>query len=362
MLNSVIVHSQNEANIWYFGRNAGLDFNSGSPVAITDGRLITDEGCASISDEFGNLLFYTDGVRVFNKDHNIMKNGNYLHGHFSSTHSAIIIPKPNNVNHYYIFTVDAITSNKGLNYSEVKMNSENGLGEVISKNTLLLGSVTEKITGIKNSTNNTYWVVSQKWNSNEFNAYKITSRGVNTIPIKSRIGPYIGGHDSNALGQIKFSPNGRKLAIAIYGRTNQAWLFNFNKTTGILSNPILLLDEKTDSQYYGLEFSPNSNLLYIGTYHNGSLFQFDIESGNQMEILNSRYELLPSGSPLIGQLQLGPDSKIYIAKFQNKYLDCIANPNFYGQNCNYLTDHVFLNEKKACMGYLPLTKVSFMKI
>ena len=32
---NILAFSQGEANIWYFGENAGLNFNSGSPVAIT---------------------------------------------------------------------------------------------------------------------------------------------------------------------------------------------------------------------------------------------------------------------------------------------------------------------------------------
>ena len=76
---STFVFSQKEANIWYFGENAGLDFNSGTPVALTDGQLNTGEGCASISDSSGNLLFYTDGVTVYNKNHaNMQGHPNYF--------------------------------------------------------------------------------------------------------------------------------------------------------------------------------------------------------------------------------------------------------------------------------------------
>ena len=31
--------AQMEAAVWYFGHNAGLNFNSGVPVAITDGQI-----------------------------------------------------------------------------------------------------------------------------------------------------------------------------------------------------------------------------------------------------------------------------------------------------------------------------------
>ena len=61
--------AQNEGNIRYFGYGAGLDFNSGSTVALIDGMLNTSEGCATISDNSGDLLFYTDGMTVYNRNH-----------------------------------------------------------------------------------------------------------------------------------------------------------------------------------------------------------------------------------------------------------------------------------------------------
>ena len=65
--------SQKEANIWYFGEKAGLDFNTSPPTALTNGEINTSEGCSSFSDEDGNLLFYSDGITVWDKNHDIMK-------------------------------------------------------------------------------------------------------------------------------------------------------------------------------------------------------------------------------------------------------------------------------------------------
>ena len=96
ILNSLIIFAQGEANIWYFGENAGLDFNSGSPIPLTNGQLNTFEGCSSFSDSSGNLLFYSDGTTVWTKDHTIMLGGTGLKGDPSSTQSAMIIPKPGN--------------------------------------------------------------------------------------------------------------------------------------------------------------------------------------------------------------------------------------------------------------------------
>ena len=105
-INATILYAQKESANWYFGELAGLSFNTNNPVPLLNGKLITSEGCATISDPNGNLLFYTDGLTVYNRNHTVMQNGTNLFGDASSTQSAIIVPKPDDPNIYYIFTVD----------------------------------------------------------------------------------------------------------------------------------------------------------------------------------------------------------------------------------------------------------------
>ncbi|MGZ5283433.1 MAG: hypothetical protein ACXWEY_14250, partial [Bacteroidia bacterium] len=138
--------AQKEANIWYFGEKAGLDFNSGSPVALTDGELITREGCATISDKNGKLLFYTDGVYVWNKMHKVMPNGSDLKGDPSSTQSGIIVPYPSDTTKFYIFTVDDLAGPDGFQYSVVDLTKDNGNGDLNKKNIILEGQICEKLT------------------------------------------------------------------------------------------------------------------------------------------------------------------------------------------------------------------------
>ena len=85
--------AQNQTDNWYFGNKAGLNFSTCTPTILTDGQVNTHEGVATISDANGNLLFYTDGVTVWNKQHLIMDNGTGLAGHPSSTQSAVIVPR-----------------------------------------------------------------------------------------------------------------------------------------------------------------------------------------------------------------------------------------------------------------------------
>ena len=133
--------AQNEAANWYFGENAGIQFDGSGNLlgSVNDGQLITREGCTTISDTDGNLLFYTDGRLVYDRTHQLMPNGTGLFGDSSSTQSAIIVPKPDDINIYYIFTVDTSNSlnspsNLGFNYSIVDLTLNGGLGDVTSKN------------------------------------------------------------------------------------------------------------------------------------------------------------------------------------------------------------------------------------
>jgi hypothetical protein len=89
ILQSVVIsisYAQKETYNWYFGRYAGLNFNGKTVKSLTNGKLNTIEGCTAISSNSGMLLFYTDGITIWNKNHEIMQNGAGLKGDASTTH------------------------------------------------------------------------------------------------------------------------------------------------------------------------------------------------------------------------------------------------------------------------------------
>src|SRR5688572_28660866 len=94
--------AQKETDHWYFGGRAGLRFQNTNPTIQLDGRIKAREGCDSISDSLGNLLFYTAGDTVYNKYHQKMNNGWLLHGHQSSAQSSVIVQNPYSLNLYYL--------------------------------------------------------------------------------------------------------------------------------------------------------------------------------------------------------------------------------------------------------------------
>ncbi len=156
---------QGETSNWYFGNGAGITFNNdGSVTPVTNGKLDTFEGCATISDSFGDLLFYTDGIIVYNRNHEVMQNGGNLLGDPSSTQSALIVPKPGDPDIFFIFTVDTSAfendPDRGLNYSTVDVSLNDGKGAVTQKNIPLLSDCSEKIAAvIKDCSDQSIWLL-----------------------------------------------------------------------------------------------------------------------------------------------------------------------------------------------------------
>lgn len=339
--------AQGESNIWYFGQNAGLDFSSGSPIALSKGMLNTTEGVASVCNANGELLFYTDGITVWNKQHAIMKNGENLMGNPSSTQSAVAVPLPGSTTLYYLFTVDAEAGQNGFRYSIIDMSKQNGLGEVIQKNELLLTPCTEKVTAVKHRNNTDYWIITHAWNSNIFLAYPLTLKGVGN-PVSTSIGSIHEGERDNTIGYMKASADGSQLALAVK-EAAFVELFDFDNATGIVSNPIRL-NFSPGSKVYGVEFSSNGNLLYVTAGGKNEVWQFNLLAGSNEAIAESGL-VIGKTSVWAGALQIAKDGKIYVSPYMAGKLDRIENPDIVGTGCGYLTEAVDLNGKRATLGF-----------
>ncbi len=344
--------AQKEGHIWYFGENAGIDFSSGSPVAITDGALVTGEGCSSICDSTGTLLFYTNGVDIWNRNHNIMHNGSGLGGSFSSSQSAIILKKPGSNNVYFVFAVQELSFTGGLTYSEIDMNLQGGLGGVTSnKNVPVVSPSCEKLTAIQHANGSDYWILTHGFNSNEFHSYLLDSNGFNMTPVVSSIGLDItAGYET--IGFIKASLDGTKIASTNYA-LNELELFDFDNSNGILSN-LMTFSAFNVSFFdiYDVAFSPKGNMLYVTQVGQSNLiYQFDLNAGSHTNIANSR-EIVGYNSSTGGAMQLGPDNRIYFSDGPSKVLGVINNPNLPGINCNY-DSYGFSLAGKKCEAGLP---------
>jgi gliding motility-associated-like protein len=356
---SLSLYAQGEANIWYFGELAGLDFNNGAPVPLTNGVLNTTEGCATISNSSGQLLFYTDGTSVYNKNHVLMVNGGGLKGDFSSSQSAIIVKKPKSSTIYYIFTATRSGYSDGIQYSEVDLGLNGGLGAVtINKNILLHTPAAEKLTAALNNTGEGIWVMCHGFEDNNFYAFSVDESGVNINPVISATGVTLGAASGrDAIGCMKVSPLADKLICAnSYSLTE---LFDFNNVTGVVSNPRLITNKPNS---YGVEFSPSGKIAYLTTGSDiTSKFEVNQYDLTAVNVSSSEINLLTTfdvGSRS-NSLQIAPDGKIYIATYYTPYLSAIAKPDVLGLGCTFELNAVSLNGRKSLAG-LPQFTPSYL--
>ncbi len=333
-----------EGDNWCFFDNNILSFQGGAASALflTGGVLPgKGKGCASISDKDGNLLFFTNGMRVWNRNFQVMLYGNNLDGDFGCTQSSLIVPQPGSANQFYLFTVDMIypqpIGTKGLNYSKIDISGDNGLGELTLLNKHLMDKSPEKITGVKHANGKDIWVVAHEWDSDAFHAYLVNESGLDTIPVISHAGSVQTGALStlNTVGFMKFSVDGRKLALSIFG-SHLIEIFDFNTATGEIANPISILAPAGRTPY-GIEFSPDGSKLYFTTHAvstgaDNYLYQLDMSApGNPPITINSLFH-----DPTA--LQLASDGKIYVARYNSNFLGIVENPDRPDTACNYRED------------------------
>jgi gliding motility-associated-like protein len=338
------IYSQGETNNWFFGKYEGVTFNSGNPVAILNGQIGPphDEGCASMSSATGDLMFYTDGVTVWDKLHQIMPNGTDLLGQESSTQSAIIVPKPGSITLFYIFTANMNSVSTGLRYSIVDMSLNGGLGEVTVKNVLLQAPASEKVTAIKKN-DSEYLIVTRGYGDNSFYTFSLTATGVNLTPVVSHSGMTLLDTPANPYsatqGYLRLSPSGNK--IVAVNTQDGVEIFDFDINTGIVSNPVLLA---SFSGFYGAEFSPSGRFLYLSNLRDESLttslYQYDV---NSVDIASSVIILASENSYPFSSIQLASNNKIYIIRYGKTTLEVINNPEGLGLSCDLQYDVVDLN-------------------
>ncbi len=230
------------------------------------------------------------------------------------------------------------------------MNANGGLGVVTTKNVLLQTPVCEKLTATKHQNGVDIWVVAHGFGNNTFFAYLITKDGIISCPVISDIGSI---HDNssatNAPGAMKFSANGKKLAVTVYLYPNSKIdIFDFDDANGDISNhtPItnILLP-------YGIEFSKNGRHLYVTTRPN-ELVTYDISSKSNLDIENSKVVLADyNNTPSVtGLLQIGTDNKIYISFVDSLHISLINTPDSGGANSGFEYKKLYLNGRKTSLG------------
>lgn len=321
------------ANIWYFGQNAGIDFNIIPRVAIT-GPVNSPEGVAVISDRNGNVILSTDGQRVYDRNDNEVPipvpPG--IGGEPGSTQSALIIPVPGDETLYYIFTTQEVhgANTYEVRYSLYDTKLNGGDGGLAQVNQLLFTQSTERITG------NANWLIAHELGNNSFRAYRITPFGIQNPVITSIGSDYPVTDEGYAQGYMKLGGLNR-LVVGLSTKTSPSAyqvvgleVFDFIDSTGVVTNyrnitPVY--PGSPSGQLYGVEFASNKLFATIRNTAPGqsALVEFYFDSLGRIHQITPP---LPAIAEELGAIQFGPDGTLYVAVNNRPYLGTILfNPD-----------------------------------
>ena len=331
---------------------------------------------ASICDQDGSLLFYTNGMHVVDKTHHEMPNGDSLglsyyynswNNPYSSgyrlTQGALILPKPGSPDEYFIIhdKLDLDYNYPGgaivneLLLSTVNMSLHGGLGDVVLKNFSLIKDTLEwgGITAVRHGNGRDWWIIQAETNNNGYYILLLSPNGIINYGSQAIGNTWTHPGIANAV----FSPDGTK-----YVRCgdpsgilpHHLELFDFDRCSGTLSNPVDL--SFPDTAYTcSAAISPNSRYLYFSNALH--VFQYDLQSVN---IISSKtivatwdgtYDSIFGLSPVtLDFMQLAPDSKIYISASASDYYSTIEFPDSAGVACGVLQHSIHL----ASLNYLSI--------
>jgi len=323
-----------EANHWMFGRDRiHLDWNSGFPEEQPRANGSFGEASTAAIDVNGDLLFYTDNYRVYNRNHQRMTNGLLDSDTGPSATQCLTIPQPGSDSLWYLFYPDAPLSGDldrdtttKLYYAIIDMSLDLGLGDVIDKDQVILQPSTEKVAAVRHCNGTDWWIVGHESGSNKFYSWILSKNGL-SIPIISTIGIAKSKRKTTTACEMNISPDGQKIAISTGPDytfepipSSTVEIFDFDPSSGIISDPINLGNFRADLPgfgiIYGLEFSPSSEFLYLARGHYwDTLLQYDLRDPAANAILNSRTAVYASIDPKADEftaMLTGPDGRIYI--------------------------------------------------
>lgn len=322
------------SNQWYFGEQAGIEF-TGGPLAILDGnQQLAAEGCATISDVNGDLLFYTNGATVWNREHQVMLNGDLIGGDVTSAQNSMILPFNGDQTMFYLFTTEQVYGDNeyALKYSIIDMKAGLGLGKVVVKNIQLMGNSTERVTA--SGFTGSDFLVAHEFGNNTFRSYQTGVNGLAGAVFSPSGEVHQFMNELSATGYMKVSPTQAQIAVNIPG-TGEVEIFDINR--GQISNPRLIDTGETD--LYGLEFSSGGNKLYLTTSSaNSKLIQYDLDSlfsnDPSADIEATKFDGYAQGANY-GSLQNGPNGVMYMAVDNSPSLGTIQSSDSDDANAQF---------------------------
>ena len=386
-------YAQKRNNIWAFGDSIGINFNTNpvSPFRSVSPAFTPPYYLSSICSKDGGLLFYTDGITMWNRDNFKLPKYNNWWPWYGNV-LPLVIPYVSNDSLYYIFGIDDEGDENGnsfkLQYVSTKMYNPGDIEEAVyprppdirSYYTTLLSNASHVLAGTGHCNQVDTWITTHS--PGGLYSFLITKSGVNpspvVTPVSSAVLPNKRLNVSNS--NIKFSANGERLIIPD-NDNDKIVVFDFDNQTGKFANPKVLSIPQGET-LEGVEISADASKLYFGSFEvtdpevDGKihfLYQMDLNAGDANAIEKTLYKVnygdrtvcFHSCSILHRTMQMGPDGRIYVSRkdyvglnFETT-LGVIEDPQKAGADCHYVGTEVDLKKKVTFLNYNYIRSASF---
>ena len=343
---------QNEANVWYFNSQCGLDFNSGVPMVLEDGQTRYGFATSTISDSLGNFLFCSDYGFIYTKN-GIMDNGSDMPA--TLDHGLIIVKWPGKEGLYYLFTAaDQWSTTPGLYYSLIDLKANDGLGSVVEKNIYVEAGwdVSCMIAAVKKDDSEYVWILVRKNEPPAFAAFLIDENGLNLNPVVSEVPleiPY--PYWKSETGQIKVSPD-KSFLVAKHVVEIGFEICRFSSITGAVEYMYSLRAPNVGG-IWTMEFSPDSKYLYQCVKEDDqyfAIYQYDMQFISDSVLFKNSAIMIGSGNA--SDLQIARDGKIYcsanwqLPETNQHFISVIHNPWIRGAGCMFENNAIYLGTHK----------------
>ena len=342
-----------------------IDFNAPSPIVepifpITDMTLTN----SSLCDKEGNLLFFSNGIWIRDRYGNILENGDSINaGNMADQHAGIgyrvhngafFLPFPNDSTLLLMFHMfkeqlpTVGTSIQKLLYTKIDRTANNGLGKVIEKNIpLLVGDETlgfHHASTVRHANGRDWWVIVPNQLEPVYYRFLLSPNGIEGHETQEIGFPPNQPIQYELLGFNLFSRDGTKYIDHEMFKGEGFQVFDFDRCTGLLSNPVKVENEtgfEAGNGVSAIAFSPSGRFVYL-TYnlnYKKRLVQYDLEAPNieASEVLLSEC----SGPVSLQECSftipvLAPDNKIYIgSKIDSVAFHVIHQPDSLGLACDF---------------------------
>jgi len=338
--------AQNEGMQWYFGAWIFMDFRTQPPSVSNDAGISTFEASTALSDKSGNLLFYSNGYKIMNREKKYVK-GFILQGGYwdlspQIAQGALLLPVNDTL--VYSFTIVYDSSNSySLYRTDINPVLDSGRGEMIMQLLKMDSNITEKMQACRHANGKDWWLLVHRSGNNEYSIFHLEESGGTNHKLVATGNVHAG--NSGVQTVMKFNSSGNLLA-AIYGK-GRVEICSFDRCKGEIEAIDSLLNTHFLPQNYpyGLSFSPNGKLLYLSPVYTGviKLYQYALDSPNiaTSEILIWEKDVFGDWET-IGAHEIAPDGNIYLVHFHpsdtelRSYLSVITAPNSRDTACNFI--------------------------